>query len=245
MSACPNGSEQRNRAPLLGLVDVLAVVPSLGDQRVQDQGGFREGQGVDLLELAEVEDRGCLLVTRGRGLRARGSGVVDPLWLGSLAVLHGGFGGKLLDVWLNWKLVSDRARLTSIVYGARRYARGVVSEKDVFDCLLCRGCENEKEDGWLSEVKGKDGLEGVLGSWCTYPSLMSGALSVPAGVPVDGVAWRSQSQPARPSYQPPRKGDHNQRSLRPSRGLVCVIEPLAITTRLGMYLYKPVFPAHG
>ncbi|RSL48754.1 hypothetical protein CEP54_012775 [Fusarium duplospermum] len=61
---------------------------------------------------------------------------------------------------------------------------------------------------------------------------MSGAralsLSVPA--PVDGVAWRSQ--PVRPSYQPPKKGDDNQRGLKTSRDLVCVIKPLAITTRL-------------
>lgn len=84
------------------------------------------------------------------------------------------------------------------------------------------------------EVKGS-----VLGSWCTYPSLMSGAecqWMESRGVPV----------PASSSIiSTPRKGDDNQRSLRSSRDLVCVIKPLTITTRLGIYLYRPIFTAHG
>ena len=55
---------------LLGNVGVLAVVAPLGDEGVEDEGGFGEGQGVNVLELAEVEHGGGFLVARGRGLGA-------------------------------------------------------------------------------------------------------------------------------------------------------------------------------
>lgn len=63
-------------AVLLGLVDVFAIVAPLRDQGVQDERGFGERECVDVLELAQVERRGRLLVA-GRGrLGARGPGVV-------------------------------------------------------------------------------------------------------------------------------------------------------------------------
>ena len=63
-------------ASILGLVHVLAIVPALRYQRIQNEGRLGQCEGVDILELSEVEIGGCLLITRGRRLGSRGSRVV-------------------------------------------------------------------------------------------------------------------------------------------------------------------------
>lgn len=79
---------------LLGVVDVSAVVLSLGVKGVENQGSFGERKGIDILELAKVEDCRSLFVSRSSGLGSRGSRVADLLRrLGNgrcLLILHCG-----------------------------------------------------------------------------------------------------------------------------------------------------------
>lgn len=51
---------------ILGLVDILAIVPTLRYQRVQDECCFRQGQGIDVLELAQVQSS-CSFLIAWRG----------------------------------------------------------------------------------------------------------------------------------------------------------------------------------
>lgn len=56
----------------LGLIDVLAVVAPLRDERVDDQRGLGEGERLYTLELAELEDVAGLLIAWRRRLGPRG-----------------------------------------------------------------------------------------------------------------------------------------------------------------------------
>ena len=85
-----NGGESSS----LSLVDVFAVVAALRDQRVQDKRSLGEGQGVDVLELAQVEVGRGLLVAWRRRLGARGSGMVGHCGRGTSGFLFGGRGRR-------------------------------------------------------------------------------------------------------------------------------------------------------
>ena len=61
---------------ILVLVDVLMLGPPLRDEGTDDERGFGQSQGVDILELSQDEDGAGLLVAGGARLRARGPGVM-------------------------------------------------------------------------------------------------------------------------------------------------------------------------
>lgn len=75
----------------LGLLEVLAIVATLCDQGVDDEVGLGEGQGVDALELAELDVIGSLLLAWGCRL---GSGGRLATW--SRLLVHDGGGSTVV-----------------------------------------------------------------------------------------------------------------------------------------------------
>lgn len=55
---------------VLSLIDILSVVPSLGNQRIEDQRRLRQGKRIDILKLAKVQRRRSLFVAGRWWLRA-------------------------------------------------------------------------------------------------------------------------------------------------------------------------------
>lgn len=77
---------------LLGIVNVPTIVLSFRVEGIQNQRSFGERQGVDILELAKVQNCGSFLITRSRGLGSRGARVINLPRRGSswdlLFILH-------------------------------------------------------------------------------------------------------------------------------------------------------------
>lgn len=63
----------------LGLVEILALVAPLRDQRVDDERSLRQGQGVNICEFAQLQGRAGLFVAAGHRFRARGWGSARSL----------------------------------------------------------------------------------------------------------------------------------------------------------------------
>ena len=61
---------------LLSLVYVFSVISSFRNESIQDEGGFGECEGVDVLEFAQVECRGCFFVASRWRLGARSSWMI-------------------------------------------------------------------------------------------------------------------------------------------------------------------------
>lgn len=101
----------------LGLLEALAVVATLCDQRVDNERGLGERERVDVLELAEDNVGADILVARGQGLGSR-----CLLATGSSVLLHGGLLERL-------SVGVERTERLSLVMGGRVHPRGLRGER--------------------------------------------------------------------------------------------------------------------